>query len=465
MTLIPDVHAWAEHQFGASELGDPRRTARLVASAAKVAAHPELSFPQLFDWNELRGFYRLCDQETATLAAVQQPHWQHTRHAMAQVPLVLQVHDTTELDYTRHRALAGQGPIGDHRGTGFLQHNSLAIVPAPRQVLGLSYQQWLVRQPTPAGETPAQRKRRPRESDWWRRGIAAAGEPPPGCRWVDVTDRAGDDYETMRAARAVRHDFLIRLNQNRRVGLTAAGGPQVYVKDWARALPTQGSDRVDIPGRRGRPPRTAVVQLAGAPVWIPAPAGTPQRGSQPVLATWVIRVWEAQPPAGVEPLEWLLYCSVPSATPAQLRERRDWYCCRWLAEVYHDVEKNGCQEQARRFETAERMETCVALLAVVAVRVLQLRLALEAQPQAPAERVATAAEIAVVRELQKTPKRQRLTVRQFVLAVARLGGFLGRKGDGVPGVRALWRGYQRLQDMVVGFHLPNHRISATQDSS
>jgi hypothetical protein len=30
---------------------------------------------------------------------------------------------------------------------------------------------------------------------------------------------------------------------------------------------------------------------------------------------------------------------------------------------------------------------------------------------------------------------------------------LGRTGDGEPGVRALWRGYQRLQDMLEGFHL------------
>ena len=29
------------------------------------------SFTQLFDWNELRGFYNLCDQEQATLQAVQ----------------------------------------------------------------------------------------------------------------------------------------------------------------------------------------------------------------------------------------------------------------------------------------------------------------------------------------------------------------------------------------------------------
>ena len=263
----------------------------------------------------------------------------------------------------------------------------------------------------------------------------------------------------------MRHDFLIRVNQNRRLFVRADLSQAAYAKDCARTLPSQGSDTVEIPRRGGRPARTAVVQLAAAPVWIPAPASTPQRAAQPILAAWVIRVWEATPPAEVEPLEWLLYCSLPTDGLAQLRERRDWYSCRWLAEVYHDIEKNGCREQERRFETAERMEACVALLAVVAVRVLQLRLAAEAQPDAPAEQVASAAEIAVVRRWQQLRARQRLSVRQFVRSVARLGGFLGRRSDGEPGVRALWRGYQRLQDMIVGFHLPHPLPSSTEDGS
>jgi hypothetical protein len=86
--------------------------------------------------------------------------------------------------------------------------------------------------------------------------------------------------------------------------------------------------------------------------------------------------------------------------------------------------------------------------------VFQLRQALEAQPQAAAEEVGTADEIAVLRRLAKG-KAAPLTVRDLVRGVAGLGGLLGRKGDGEPGVRALWRGYQRLQDMVLALHLLN----------
>src|SRR5262249_49705771 len=78
----------------------------------------------------------------------------------------------------------------------------------------------------------------------------------------------------------------------------------------------------------------------------PAPKDTPKRKSRPTLACWVIRVWEANPPADVkEPLEWVLLCSLPAQTEEQIKEKRDWYGCRWLAEIYHDVEKNGCREE------------------------------------------------------------------------------------------------------------------------
>jgi transposase-like protein/transposase Tn5 family protein len=443
---------WAERTFASVDLRHRRRTRRLVRAAAAIALQPERPFNQVFNWNDLRAFYNLCAQDAATLPAIQAPHWEQTRQAMGRHPLVLILHDTTDLDFTAHAALRGAGPIGDGRGRGFLQHNSLAVLPRPRQVLGLAYQQLHVRQAAPAREHAQKRKRRPRESGLWLRGLAAPGRPPAGSCWVDVGDRGSDIYEAMVAARAAGHEFLFRAVQDRQVWATPAREQLVGLRTFAASLPSQGCDAVAIPGRGGRAPRTAVVQLAAAPVWIPAPQGTLRRRSQPVLAAWVLRVWEAAPPAGAEPLEWVLVCSLPTQAPQELKERRDWYCCRWLVEVFHHVEKNGCREEARRFQTAARLEACLAILSLVAVRVFQLRTALDGQPEAPAEQVATAEEIEVLCTAQKRDRRP-LTVRDFVRGVAGLGGFLGRKHDGQPGVLTLWRGYQRLQDLLLGYQL------------
>lgn len=438
--------------FGTVDLHDRRLTQRLIHSAAKIAAHPEKPFNQVFDWNELRAFYNVCHKEAATLAAIQGPHWQQTRQQMGQHPLVLILHDTSEMDFTEHTALQGAGPIGDGNGRGFLQHNSLAVLPEPRQVLGLAYQQWYVRKEAPKDEHTAQRKRRERESALWLRGIEATGRPPEGCRWVDVGDRGADIYEAMVASLAQGHDFLYRVTQNRQVWTSAERGDLTNLRDYACSLASQGRDVVEIPARGGRPARDAEVEMAAAAVWIPAPSGTLQRAQQPVIAAWLVRIWEANPPKGVEGLEWILITSVPTQTIEELRERRDWYARRWMVEVFHDIEKNGCSEEDRRFETAERMEACLAILSVVAVRIFQLRTALDAQPDEPAEQVATQEEIEVVRRVTKHGKGC-FTVKDFVRGVATLGGFLGRKHDGNPGVKTLWRGYQRLQDFLLGYQL------------
>jgi len=455
MDPLHDVNRWAEENFGGAVLGDKRRTERLVFSAARIARHPGRPFTQTFDWNELRGFYGVCNCEQATHDAVSLGHWRKTRQAMADEPVALILHDTTELDFTSHKALRGQGPVGEGTTTGFLQHNSLAVTPRPRRVLGLACQQFVVRKPAPPGETSYQRRRRAgRESLMWPRGIKASGKAPEGRLWVDVGDRGADIYEAMGQARELDHHFLFRVKQNRKVYLNEDKTRSAYLKDYARSLPAKGKDEVRIEGRGGRGPRTAKVELASATVWVPASAEVPRRASQPVCQAWVLRVWEPNPPEEAEDaIDWILLCSVPSETLEELRERRDWYSCRWMVEIFHDIEKNGCGMEDRRFETAGAMAPCLAVLGIVAARVFQLRCALESQPDEPAEQVATTLEIAVMKTYLGHDKRRRFTVRDFVLGVAKLGGYLGRKGDGPPGVRTLWKGYERFQDMMMAAEL------------
>src|SRR5438132_14246185 len=85
MDVILEPRSWAEQQFATTDLGDRRRTNRLVESAAKIAAHPEKPFTQVFDWNVLRGFYRLCDHSQSILAAVMPPLWESNSDEMVEL--------------------------------------------------------------------------------------------------------------------------------------------------------------------------------------------------------------------------------------------------------------------------------------------------------------------------------------------------------------------------------------------
>jgi hypothetical protein len=455
---FPEPRTWAEANFAAAELGDQRRTRRLVEAAARLAQQPEGSLPAHFAWNPLRAVYRLCNRPEVTHAAVTATHCARTRTRMQQThAVVLVLHDTTELNFTAHRALTGTGPVGNGQGRGFLQHNSLALEADTRKVLGLTAQQVLTRAAAPQAETHTARQRRDRESRLWEQGIRAAGAAPAGACWVDVADRGADSFEAMHAALDLRHQFLIRACKDRQIaaGATAEDRPRL-LKAWARRLPSQAEGEVTIPSQGGRPARTARVAMAAAPAWLPVPKLV--HGVHPDWApirAWVQRVWEPHPPADVaEPLEWILLGSLPAASPEELGRRRDWYACRPLIEDFHQVEKTGCGEEDLRFETAEALLPMLGVLAIVAVRVLQLRWWGRDGAQAPAAAAATGEERQVLRGLGHRVR----TARDFVRAVAELGGFLGRTGDGEPGWQTLWRGYRRLQDMVLGAQVRAGRV-------
>jgi Transposase DNA-binding/Transposase Tn5 dimerisation domain len=450
-----DARTWAEAEFRGVPRLEKRWQDRLIECAATLAQRPNGTLPQRLDWAELKGTYRLIHDADATPEVLQAVHRQRTRDRMIRDRPVLIVHDGTEQDFTSHRSVVDRlGPTGNGAGRGFLQHNSLAIDPQRGELLGLVHQQTYFREPTPDGETRAERQLRPdRESAVWAAGIRAVGPMPAGNCWVHVGDRGADYFEAMAMARLNGCHFLIRLCQDRRVRRSGADDARQYLMAAARGLAAELTDMVEVSSKGGRPPRQARVCLASTRVLIEPPVQDKKWRGHPPIAATVIRVWEPNPPEGVEALEWVLGTDRLVSSPAELLRYRDWYTWRWrTAEEYHKVQKTGCRIEELRFETPQRLSAAMAVLSVVAIRVLSLRWQRDAAAEAAAETVATPLEVAVVEKAARS--RQTITtVRQFVDGVARLGGYLGRKCDGPPGWQTLWRGYQRLADILLGIEL------------
>jgi Transposase DNA-binding/Transposase Tn5 dimerisation domain len=455
---FPEPRTWAEDNFAATELGDKRRTRRLVETAAQLAQQPEGSLPEHSSWNPLRAVYRLCNRPEVTHSAVTATHFRLTRRRMEQAnTAILILHDTTELNFTSHHALEGTGPVGNGQGRGFLQHNSLAIEADTRKILGLAFQQVTTRRPAPKAETHTARQSRPRESQLWEQGIRGVGTAPARACWVDVADRGADSFEAMKAALDQGHQFLFRACKDRKVATgPTADGPRRLLKSWARSLPSRAQGEVTIAEQGGRPERTARVRMAAGRAWFPVPRLV--HGVHPdwvAMRVWVERVWEPHPPTDVEePLEWILLSSLPASGPEELARHRDRYAGRPMIEDFHQVEKSGCGEEDLRFQTAEALLPMLGVLAIVAVRVLQLRWWGRDGAESPASSASTAEERQALKSLGQRIK----TAGDFVRAVARLGGFLSRSGDGEPGWQTLWRGYRRLQDIVLGMQLKAGRV-------
>ena len=449
LSLVLDPAVWAATTFAACDLGDARRTRRAVAVAERLAAHPDASLPAaLAAPAMLKAGYRLLHTEAVTVDALTAPHRAQTQQAASGPGVTLLVQDTTEVDSTPHRAVADLGPIGNGRGRGYLLQSVLAVRPAPEAVLGLAALTPFLRVPqAERGARAADRRHRPRESDIWPQTVAAVGPPPPGAIWVHVGDRGADVFTFFAACRAAGADLLVRVAQDRRA--TTADGTATYVRQAAQALPPVAHRPKALAARRGEPARTAHLSIAWTALTVQPPADV--RVQEP-LPAWVVRVWEAVPPQGVTPLDWVLLTTVAVGTVAEAWERVGWYERRWLVEEYHRGLKTGCRLEARQVQDRAALWRLLGILAPTAVRLLQLRASARADSDQPAIAVLPAEVVAVVAAKTGQPAAG-MTAHTCWRLIARLGGHQGRRGDGEPGWETLWKGWRVVSLLVEGMHL------------
>lgn len=445
-----DVNEWAAQQWGAARLNDKRRTARAVILGAQLAAQPDASLPeQTGSWKDLKAAYRLFNESAVTHAALSGPHRQATlRQARLSQGVVLFIQDGTELDFTHHPKVTGLGRLSTEKRHGLLVHSCLAWSEASGE-LGLAAQQVWRRKPKPKSRARSKRASswRATEYDVWAevlRQLGPAPERQSGLRWISVGDRASDIYGYFRQAGALGWEVVARAARDRKIETRVDERP--YLLQWARQLPGQATKEVSLRGRDGLPSRTASLQLAWAQCQMPAPGAGKERGG-PSLCVSVVRAWEAPAPVGSEPLEWVLVTTLAVSDAHSARRVIGYYEKRWMIEEYHKCLKTGCAMEARQLGTADGLEALLGFLSIIAVRLLQLREASRQKPDAPARHFVAPELLGTVQSYFKLSPGD-LSLREFWRAVARLGGFLGRKSDGNPGWQTIWRGWQKLQDLA-----------------
>lgn len=287
---------------------------------------------------------------------------------------------------------------------------------------------------------------------WLRVEAASLAALPPGVRAVTVADREADLFPLLAAARPAHADLLIRATHPRRVA--EAEGTL-----WAAvaAAPASGEHTVMLRRSDERPPRTARCTVHVRPVTLLPPQNqrAGERWTAPVALTAIL-VQEGQPPAGTTALGWLLLTTRPVPDLATAQELIGWYGGRWLIERYHFVLKSGCRVEALPLQTAARLERALAVYGLVAWRLLWLTYLARAQPEAPCTVALREVEwqpLCCRLQHTATPPASPPTLQAAVRAIAALGGFLGRRHDGDPGVLTLWCGLTRLHDLAQDFQL------------
>jgi hypothetical protein len=455
---VPSEYQWCLDEFADVDLQDARLNARCSELAIQLAMHPSLPLNQACeDWAAAKAAYRFFDNEDVTPQGIQGPHQQQTVARMTSHPRVLAIQDTTCLNYTHHPGTEGLGPIGKKslKQRGFTLHSTLAVLPDGLP-LGLLTQAILTRSDNEPSHRPEECRLQPieeKESYRWLQALEQTlALAPTGVEVITVCDREADIYEMFAFAHKNNAPLLVRASSDRALLDVEAR------KLWPKVTghPVVGYLTVKVTGNDTRPARQTTVSVRFVSVTL-KPPWRPNGLKLPAVSLNAIFVREEDPPADVEePIEWMLLTNTTVTSFEEAQQVIGWYCCRWQIEVFHKVLKSGCRVEDCRLQTADRLHNFVALMSVVAWRLHWTTYINRCRPDLPC--TAVLADIEWEALYMRIHKSKRLpddipTVRQAVRWIAQLGGFLGRKADGEPGVTAIWRGWQRLQDMAATWEI------------
>ncbi len=454
---------WAQEQFGAVDLGDCRRGKRLVRVATALAEFPSGTLPgAVLEWCELKAAYRLFDNPAVTFENILSPHWQNVQTTCSSSGQFLLIEDTTLLDYSSRKNLKGIGRIGDDGGQGINLHTTLALrvagwdpVGEPHlALLGLAGQhRWVRADELTRGEGVApgrERKKRKfsraRESERWGKVLAQFPPAAAGNQRIYIADREGDIYEAFQRCRSAGFDFVLRACQDRAL---LQDQPSLFVT--VAQQKELGRYPLQLRACPGTPAREATMAVRATRVVLRPPYRP--GGQLSPEEVFVVEAREVNPYHPEEPIHWLLLTTLDCLTYEQARRIVQLYACRWIIEEYHKALKTGAGIERTQLQERCRVEALLAILSLVAVRLLNLKLAAAESPDLPLSAQDVEPEDLCILEARFGRPPGGWTKRNLWICIARLGGFLARRSDGLPGWQTLWRGWNRLRAMSEGAQL------------
>ena len=447
-------NTWAAQEFGAAELGDVRRSARLVKSAllvAKAMGKPVTASPE-HSPAEVRAYWRFiekADQFGITPAKILAPHRQRTIERMRTQDMVLCVQDGTVIPYRTRPECGGLDVIGRNQTSaearGVRLHATLALngEGLPLGVLRCAYT-----------KKPKEAKTRT-----WIDGLRdidkAAETLPRKTKVLCVMDREADFFKLFAAQQTLkRTHVLVRAKHDRRLGtkkdsLFAAmrKGRCVAVVEMAVARLSRRakSGRVTHKGRKAR---IARMEMRYRRLTLPAPKGSAEES----LKVSAIHMREVAPPEGAHRIEWYLLTTAEIRTAEEAQQMVEYYTLRWRVEDSFRILKSGCKIETLRMQHATALHKAITLHMVTAWRVMLMTLLGRVSSDMEAEVIFTDAELHMMRVYARNyGLAEHTDLVSAILMVAIMGGYMNRKHDPPPGHTIMWRGYSSLQMRAIAY--------------
>jgi hypothetical protein len=456
---------WFDREIAGCRLADQRLNKRLGRLLERMGDAMGASIPLACqDWANTKAAYRFFSNERISEAEILAGHFEATRDRFAATDgpiLVLQ--DTTEFTYQRerperigltYRVNSGKDKAGRfrmHTVCGLLMHSSLAVT-TEGLPLGLAAVKFWTREKF-KGTAALKKKINPtrvpiedKESIRWlenlRQSTSLFGDP---ARCVHIGDRESDIYELFCTAAELGTHFLVRTCVDRLAG----DGGHTIADDMAQTA-IAGQHQVEVCDSKGRL-ETAVVELRYRSIRVLPPIGKQKR--YPALTLTVLYAQERNEPTDRPKIDWKLITDLPVATHEAAVEKLRWYALRWKIETFHKILKSGCRAEEARLRTAERLVKLISVFCILSWRVFWMTMLNRSAPNASPSLALTRIEAALldllVPDLDRPPRRKK-TLSNYLIKIARLGGYLARASDPPPGNTVMWRGLSRLTDIKLG---------------
>ena len=380
MHVERDTNRWAQQTFGECELGDERRTHRLVDLASRLSSNigeaPSSACRGDVAANE--GAYRWIRNGGVEPEAIACGGDKRCAQLAGESEELLAVEDTTTVSYGHEgsRELGDVGGKERSKKRGFMVHSVILLEERSGTTVGLIEQTRWCREKGSRGKRHKRKERayEDKESFKWerasRRVTARLGEVMG--RVISVCDREADVYEYLGYKTRCDERYVVRSSWDRRVK-----GEWRRLNEELANAPKLGEETVKVEQRGGRRARTAQLELRACRVRLRAcrvRLRAPKRlGGAGEIEVNAVLAQEYEVPEGENGLCWLLLSSESIESLSAVRRVLRIYRMRWRVEEFHKAWKSGAGVEQRRMRGADNLERIAVVLAFVAVRLLQLR--------------------------------------------------------------------------------------------
>jgi len=436
------MHKITVKDFPVLDLGDKRRGQRFVKIIENIVRHPGGSIPQHNgQWYDTKATYEFFKNEDIKLEAINTAisafGVRRTEHQQ-----LLVIHDTSTISYNNLQA-EGLGYIDNAAGKGIFCHSSIAAT-VSGMPLGLLNQIIWSREPSELGKS-AKRHQKPfeeKESYKWYEGISSVnkllGEQ---AEKIHIGDRDADIYELFFNAPEEKAELLIRARHNRK---TAAGSDLWQHIGAQKAV---AEEELIIPDRTGKRKKKVKVEMRYKEVEILCPAHKGKKYESVVLTAIEVR----QKGNNKDGIHWKLLTTLTISNAEEAKQCMRWYSYRWLIERFHYVLKSGCGIESLQLKKADSLMKAVAVYSLAAFNIMQLTYQSRQTPDVSCEVVLQKRQWEALYMLRNRTNKlpaQPPTLLEATIWLAQMGGYLGRKSDGPPGLKTVWLGYEALLQAV-----------------